>query len=115
MDGPREADSVTLHVPTRPRRWRPRVLLTDTPTGVSLRTYRVRISPREGEAFVDNNSKPLTVEVTDRPTRLLLIDSHPRWEYRYLRNMFDGRDPGVRLQCVLLHPDEIAGARGGPW
>jgi len=120
-DGSRRVDSRKLTVPRNRSTWRPRVLLTDTPAlgapdgdGESLIGYRLRIAPQAGEAFIDNNTRPLTVRVTRRRTRMLLIDNRPRWEFRYLRNLFDGRDPSVRLQYVLLRPDAVAGAPPGP-
>ena len=108
MDGPRTAASQTVRVPDNAESCRPRVLLTDEPAGEGLHTYTVRIAPREGEAFADNNTRPMTVNVTRRQTRLLIIEDRPRWEFRYLRTMFDGRDRNVTLQHVLLHPDSIA-------
>ena len=35
---------------------------------------------------------------------MLVVDSLPRWEYRYLRNAL-ARDPGVDLSCLLFRPD----------
>ena len=61
----------------------------------------------EGEVFTTNNDWPLEVAVTDDRTNVLLVDSVPRWEFRYLRNLFYGRDKSVHLQYVLLNPDEI--------
>ena len=40
---------------------------------------------------------------------VLLVDGRPRWEYRYLRNLFYGRDKSVHLQDWLVHPDSIYG------
>ena len=34
---------------------------------------------------------------------MLVVESYPRWEYRYLRNALS-RDPGVELSCLLFHP-----------
>ena len=34
---------------------------------------------------------------------MLVVESVPRWEYRYLRNALS-RDPGVELSCLLFHP-----------
>jgi len=34
---------------------------------------------------------------------VLVVDSQPRWEYRFLRNAL-ARDPGVDLSCMLFHP-----------
>jgi hypothetical protein len=44
---------------------------------------------------------------------VLIVDSFPRWEYRYLRNALE-RDPGVDVNCLLFHPDldAVGGGRG---
>ena len=34
---------------------------------------------------------------------MLVVESYPRWEYRYLRNALS-RDPGVEVSCLLFHP-----------
>ena len=34
---------------------------------------------------------------------MLVVESYPRWEYRYLRNALS-RDPGVDVSCLLFHP-----------
>ncbi|MEC9056576.1 MAG: hypothetical protein VX633_14780, partial [Verrucomicrobiota bacterium] len=47
--------------------------------------------------------------ITDARTNVLILDSHPRWEFRYLRNLFYGRDKSIHLQYVLLEPDTILG------
>lgn len=69
--------------------------------------YQIRISPDEREIFRNNNDWDFKVAVTDDRTNVLLVDGYPRWEFRYLRNLFYGRDKSVHLQYVLLHPDEI--------
>ena len=42
---------------------------------------------------------------------MLVVESYPRWEYRYLRNALS-RDPGVELSCLLFHPG-LSKAGGG--
>jgi hypothetical protein len=42
--------------------------------------------------------------------KVLLVDTLPRWEIRYLRNAL-ARDPGVELRTVLWHP-QLGPARG---
>ncbi|MCA9212699.1 MAG: hypothetical protein KDB27_06530, partial [Planctomycetales bacterium] len=42
--------------------------------------------------------------------KVLVVESTPRWEYRYLRNALE-RDPGVDVRCMLFHPG--LSARGG--
>jgi hypothetical protein len=46
--------------------------------------------------------------VTDDRTKLLLVEGWPRWEFRYIKNLFETRDVSVKLQYVLFHPDRIA-------
>ncbi|MEI8242362.1 MAG: hypothetical protein WCI17_03775, partial [bacterium] len=72
-------------------------------------SYRVEIDPLPGEATAENNRWPFEVAVSDERTSVLLADSYPRWEFRYLRNLLYGRDKTVHLQYVLLSPDEILG------
>ena len=62
-----------------------------------------------GEVFATNNEYPFTVSVSSDQTRLLLVDGRSRWEFRYLKNLFDMRDRSVRLQYVLMEPDRITG------
>jgi hypothetical protein len=71
--------------------------------------YRVTLEPDAAEKFPDNNSWDFKVAITDDRTNVLLVDSYPRWEFRYLRNLFYGRDKSVHLQYVLLNPDPIDG------
>lgn len=73
--------------------------------------YEVRLQPDEREIFRTNNAWEFKVAVTDDRTNVLLVDGFPRWEFRYLRNLFYGRDKSVHLQYVLLDPDEIYRSR----
>ncbi len=64
---------------------------------------------------VDNRNNKVSGSITVRKEQLkvLLIESWPRWEYRYLRNALE-RDPGVEVNCLLFHPDlkNLGGGRG---
>ena len=88
------------------------VELIDTPTEPGVREYEVRIAPTGGERILTNNARTVYVHVTDDPTKVLLVDSRPRWEFRYLRRLLGERDKSVRLQYVLTHPDKIGGVAG---
>ncbi len=77
------------------------------PDARGIHDYQVRLQPDEREIFKENNSWDFKVAVTDDRTNVLLVDGFPRWEFRYLRNLFYGRDKSVHLQYVLLNPDEI--------
>ncbi|MDF1825256.1 MAG: hypothetical protein P1U68_11480 [Verrucomicrobiales bacterium] len=69
--------------------------------------YQIKLEPDAAEIFQSNNTWDFKVAVTDDRTNVLLVDGFPRWEFRYLRNLFYGRDKSVHLQSVLLDPDEI--------
>lgn len=71
--------------------------------------YQVGIEALDGERFPDNNDWSFETSITEARTNVLLVDSFPRWEFRYLRNLFYGRDKSVHLQWLLLHPDEAEG------
>jgi hypothetical protein len=87
------------------------VELGDTPKEKGIREYEVRVKPFDGEWIQTNNARTTHVSVTDERTRMLLIEERPRWEFRYIRNLFMGRDRSVQLQHVLFKPDWIKGAK----
>jgi hypothetical protein len=82
-----------------------------SPKADGVSDFRVEISALEDERFSDNNGWNFETSITDALTNVLLVEGHPRWEFRYLRNLFYGRDKSVQLQFVLLHPDQITGQR----
>ncbi|MBC8127358.1 MAG: hypothetical protein H8M99_09490 [Gloeobacteraceae cyanobacterium ES-bin-144] len=73
--------------------------------------YQIQIERLEGERFTENNSWKFETSITDARTNVLIIENYPRWEFRYLRNLFYGRDKSVHLQYVLMNPDLIVGQR----
>jgi hypothetical protein len=91
--------------------YRSEIRFIDQPEEKGILDYEVRLQPDEREIFRSNNSWEFKVAVTDDRTNVLLVDGFPRWEFRYLRNLFYGRDKSVHLQYVLLDPDEIYRAR----
>jgi hypothetical protein len=72
----------------------------DTP---GRRTFTVQIPKQEGEQDTSNNLAKATIEVVERKIRVLLVDAEPRWEFRFIRNVFE-RDPAVTLSVCLLRP-----------
>lgn len=105
-------DETELKVPEL--QYRTEVRFMHVPDQKGIFDYRLEIEPIEGELFADNNEWEFKAAVTDDRTNVLLVDSFPRWEFRYLRNLFYGRDKSVHLQYVLLEPDQITGFTGGP-
>jgi len=70
--------------------------------------------PKTGaETSLDNNSIETPLAIRKEQLRVLVIESFPRWEYRYLRNALE-RDPGVSVNCLLFHPGlgEVGAGRG---
>ncbi len=87
--------------------FRTEINFIDKPETKGIQNYQVRLRHDPREIFQENNAWDFKVAVTDDRTNVLLIDGFPRWEFRYLRNLFYGRDKSVHLQYVLLDPDEI--------
>ena len=83
--------------------------LSHAPTNNGLARYELTIENIPGERFPSNNTWKVDVAVSDDRTHVLLVDDYPRWDFRYLRNLFYARDKSVHLQYVLMHPDKIEG------
>lgn len=94
--------------------FRSEVRFVHTPEAKGIINYQVKLESDPRELFKNNNTWDFKVAVTDDRTNVLLVDGFPRWEFRYLRNLFYGRDKSVHLQYVLLNPDTISGMRNPP-
>jgi hypothetical protein len=66
-------------------------------------TLELSIPVAEGELIATNNSRKFNISGKPEKIRVLVIDTLPRWEYRFLRNALS-RDPGVELSCLLMQP-----------
>ncbi|MEM9081935.1 MAG: hypothetical protein AAGC74_14720, partial [Verrucomicrobiota bacterium] len=66
-------------------------------------TLSLTIPTAAGELLDLNNTRQFTLSGKPENIRALVIDTLPRWEYRFIRNALS-RDPGVQLDCLLLHP-----------
>ena len=73
-------------------------------------TSTVKLPVERDEAIAENNERSFQMAVRVEKLKVLVVDSLPRWEYRYLRNAL-ARDPGVDLHCLLWLPG--LGAGGG--
>ncbi len=83
--------------------------LSHAPTNNGLARYELAIENIPGERFPSNNTWKVDIAVNDDRTHVLLVDDYPRWDFRYLRNLFYARDKSVHLQYILMHPDTISG------
>lgn len=84
--------------------WYPRA------TGESELTLKLPSHP--GELLPENNQQTFRINVRVETLKVLVVDSLPRWEYRYLRNALD-RDPGVEMNAILFHPAMKTGGGKG--
>lgn len=55
------------------------------------------------ELLAENNKLTAPIAIREEKLKVLIVESLPRWEYRYLRNALS-RDPGVDVSCLLFHP-----------
>ena len=67
---------------------------------------RVVIAPLDGERELANNEGTLRLRAVTQKRKILIVDGRPRWESRYLRNMFE-RDEQWEVSTV------IAGSKPG--
>ncbi len=68
------------------------------------------VPPHAEETIPGNNSLSAPIAIREEKLKVLVVESSPRWEYRYLRNALS-RDPGVDVSCLLFHPglDKVGG------
>ena len=74
-------------------------------------TLQIFLPVHELELIPTNNTHKFSIAGRPEKIRALIVESLPRWEYRFLRNALS-RDPGVELSCLLFHP--TLGPGGGP-
>ncbi len=73
-------------------------------------TLTLSVPVEDGELVSANNSRAFTISGRPERIRVLIVETLPRWEFRFFRNALQ-RDPGVELSCLLLTPD--LGVGGG--
>ena len=73
----------------------------------------LRVPTNKQESLTTNNQRSVPIAIRKESLQVLIIESFPRWEYRYLRNALE-RDSGVDVSCLLLHPNlsKVGGGRG---
>ncbi len=73
----------------------------------------LKVPKTAAEFFLENNSIETPLVIRKEELKVLVIETFPRWEYRFLRNALE-RDPGVSVNCLLFHPglNEMGAGRG---
>ncbi len=67
-------------------------------------TLNLSIPTTNGELVQSNNSRDFIISGKPESIKVLVVETLPRWEYRFIRNALS-RDPGVDVDCLLLHPN----------
>ncbi len=74
--------------------------------------FTVRVPVARDEVFPNNNERSFHLSVRKETLKVLVVDSQPRWEFRYLRNALM-RDTGVSASTILYQPGVGMGEGGG--
>lgn len=90
--------------PINPKKEFQKIELTFTPTKPGLFEYICELEPVKGEVNQKNNQLMGQVSVLDQKIRVLLVDSVPRYEYRYLKHLLE-RDKTIELRSILQESD----------
>ena len=69
--------------------------------------FQAVISPAPQERELRNNQTHFSVLTTSGKRRLLLLDGRPRWETRYLKNLFE-RDPQWQINALIADESDAA-------
>ena len=100
----RARDRVDPRRRPRPTASRTRVELGHRPKQTGEIIYTLEVEPRPRELQAENNRIERTVNVRKEKLKVLLVDSEPRYEYRYLKNYLE-REETIDLSVVLLSSD----------
>ncbi len=73
------------------------------PRSVGDVNLSLKLPVESAETVAENNQQNFRISIRVEKLQVLVVDSAPRWEYRYLRNALS-RDPGVEVHSILYHP-----------
>ncbi len=74
-----------------------------TPEAPGEFNVSIQVAGFPEERMRENNTLTAPISIREEKLKVLIVDTYPRWEYRYLRNALS-RDTGVEVSCLLLHP-----------
>lgn len=77
-------------------------VVTDALAG--KRTWRAEVVPTRPDLIPGNNAAEVSLELVDRPLRVLYLDGYPRWEQRYIRNLLV-RETSIDSASLMLAAD----------
>jgi hypothetical protein len=68
------------------------------------RAWQVVVEPDGPDLVAGNNAYEFTIDLVERPLRVLYIDGYPRWEQRYVKNLLL-REKSINASTLILAPD----------
>ena len=77
-------------------------------SGIPLE-LQVSVTPVEGDRELSNDAADLRFRAVTQKRKVLILDGRPRWESRYLRNLFE-RDEQWEVNAVIAGTSEAAPA-----
>lgn len=72
-----------------------------------------QVGNQSADLIAENNTQDLEIRIIDEPMRVLYIDGHPRWEYRYLKNHLM-REQSIDATTMMLASDRRYIEEGQP-
>ncbi|MBL4810300.1 MAG: VWA domain-containing protein [Phycisphaerales bacterium] len=89
--------------------------LSHTFTEPGTKNLIMRLTPQGAstDLVAGNNEQSIELRVVSEPMRVLYIDGHPRWEYRYLKNILM-RENTINATTMLLASDRRFIEEGQP-
>ncbi len=98
----RELESVEVEAPADGQSRRVELIYRPKETGEQ--TFVLEVEPRPRELQIENNRIEREVTVRKQKLKVLLVESEPRYEFRYLKSFLE-RDETIDLNVVLLSSD----------
>ncbi len=80
------------------------VVLSHRPAQTGQFRYTIDVEPPPGDPLTRHPPLARSIRVRDEKIRVLLVESLPRWEYRYLSNLLS-RDKTILLHTLLQGAD----------
>jgi Mg-chelatase subunit ChlD len=80
------------------------VELVDRPRQTGPTTYILEVGPQPRELRTENNRITREILVREDKLKVLLVDTEPRYEFRYLKNYLE-REKTIKLDVLLLASD----------
>jgi hypothetical protein len=75
-----------------------------TPSEAGTWPVKIEVLPLDGERLQDNNHQTREVQVRSERLKVLLVESRPRFEFRFLKQWLE-RDQTIELKTVLVEAD----------